>query len=107
MWPFELPLKIAVDQERQPGGERQHADDDRRGDEGPQRLVAGVDPQDRRRVAAHVVAGRPGQARLARLRVGADRHLVDRDQHLARLNQALQRVGEVVDHESCSAASRL
>ena len=98
MWPLRVAVEDRVDQERQPGEQRQHADDDRRGDEGPQRLVARVDPQDRRRVAAHVVAGRPGQPRLARLRVGPDRHLVDGDQHLARLDEALQRVGEVVDH---------
>ena len=52
-----------------------------------------------RRVAAHVGAGRVEQPRLARLRVGLDLDLVDGDQHLAGLDQALQRVGEVVDDE--------
>ena len=92
-----VAVEDPVDQERQPGRQRQQEDDGAGGGEGAQRLVAGVDPQDRRAVAAHVGAGRVEQPRLAGLRIGPDRHLVDRDQHLAGLDQALQRVGEVVD----------
>ena len=102
-----VAVEDRVDQERQPGGEGEQEDDGAGGGEGAQRLVAGVDAEDRRAVAAHVAAGRVEEPGLAGLRVGPDLDLVDGDQHLAGLDQALQRVGEVVDDESRSAASRL
>ena len=99
MWPLRVAVEDPVEQERHPGGDGEERDDEPGAGEDPQRLVAGVDAQDRERVAAHVGAGRVEEPRLARLRVGLDRDLVDGDQHLARLDQALQRVGEVVDDE--------
>ncbi len=71
---------------------------DGRGDhEQPQRLVERVDAEDRDPVAADVRPHRREQARLARLRVGPDRDVVDGDQHLARLDDRLERVGELGD----------
>ena len=97
MWPVLSPLKIQSIRNGSQASQGEQEDDGAGGGEGAQRLVAGVDPQDRRPVAAHVGAGRVEQPRLAGLRVGPDLDLVDRDQHLAGLDQALQRVGEVVD----------
>ena len=99
MWPLELPLKIASIRNGSQAQIARTKTTSGGGDEDPQRLVAGVDPQDRQRVAPHVGARGAGQPRLAGLRVGRDRHLVDRDQHFPGLDQALQRVGEVVDDE--------
>ena len=65
--------------------------------EQPQRLVERVDAEDRDPVAADVGGRRGEQARLARLRVGADRDVVDRHEHLARLDDRLERVGELGD----------
>ena len=67
-------------------------------EEQPQRLVERVDAEDRHAVAAHVGPHRREQARLARLRVGPDRDVVDGHQHLARLDDRLERVGELGDH---------
>ena len=60
-----------------------------------ERLVLGVDAEDRQRVAADVGRARGEQPRLARLGVGADRDVVDRHQQLAGLDDRLQRVGEL------------
>ena len=46
------------------------------------------------------------QPRLARLRVGLDRHVVDRDGHLARLDDRLQRVGVLRDDLQLRARPR-
>ena len=63
-----------------------------------QRLVLRVDAEDRERgVATDVSRHRREQPRLARLGVGLDRHVVDGDQQLARLDDRLQRVGELRD----------
>ena len=99
MWPVLSPLKIQSIRNGSQAARARIATTSAGGGEDPQRLVAGVDAEDRERVAAHVGAGRVEEPRLARLRVGLDLDLVDRDQHLAGLDQALQRVGEVVDDE--------
>ena len=65
--------------------------------EHPQRLVHRVDAEDRDPVAADVGPHRGEQPRLARLGVRPDRDVVDRDQHLARLDDRLERVGVVRD----------
>ena len=75
-------------------GEAHH---DRAAPEHLQRLVLRVDPEDRERVAPHVGRDRREQPRLARRRVGADRHVVDRDEQLAGLDDRLERVGELRD----------
>ena len=77
------------------GGGHRH---DRGGDEEhPHRLVQGVDAEDRAGVAPHVRPHRREQPRLARLLVRPDRHVVDRHEHLARLDDRLERVGELGD----------
>ena len=78
------PQTTARDQRHERGRDQEH----------PQRLVLRVDAEDRQRVRAHVRRDRPEQARLAHLRVGPDRDVVDRDQHLAGLDDRLERVGE-------------
>ena len=65
--------------------------------EDAQRLVHRVDAEDREAVAAHVGPHRREQPRLARLGVRPDRDVVDRDGHLARLDDRLERVGELRD----------
>ena len=62
-----------------------------------QRLVHRVDAEDRHGVAPDVAPHRREQARLARLLVGADRDVVDGDRELARLDDRLERVGELRD----------
>src|SRR5688572_9063103 len=83
--------------EAAPHDRRDEPDQDRRGHEHPQRLVHRVDPEDRDAVAADVGPHRREQPRLAQLLVRADRDVVDRDGHLARLDDRLERVGELRD----------
>ncbi len=71
-----------------------------------QRLVLRVDAEDRDRVAAHVGAHRREQPRLARLRVRPDRHVVDRDQLSAGLDDRLERVGELRRRRPAAARPR-
>ena len=106
MWPLLSPLRIQSSRNGIQAASASTPTTSAGGGEHPQRLVAGVDAQDREPVAPHVGAGRVEQPRLARLRVGLDLDLVDRDQHLAGLDQALQRVGEVVDDEQAAAPPR-
>ena len=97
-----MALAAAVgvgDDEADPDRERDHAHQRGEAPEHAQRLVLGVDAEDRDRVAPHVGAHRGEQPRLARLRVGAHRDVVDRDQLLAGLDDRLQRVGELRDHQ--------
>ncbi len=70
------------------GGRREHA----------QRLVERVDAEDREAVAADVRPHRREQPRGARLLVGAHRDVLDGHEHLAGLDQRLERVGELGDH---------
>ena len=98
MWPATPPPTDEVDEEADEERHCGHARDDRAAPEHPQRLVLRVDPEDRQSVAADVGRDRREQARLARLGVGADRDVVDRHQQLARLDDRLQRVGELRDH---------
>ena len=76
---------------------RDEPDQDRGGHEDAQRLVHRVDAEDRDPVAPDVGPHRREQARLAQLLVRADRDVVDRDGHLARLDDRLERVGELRD----------
>jgi hypothetical protein len=87
------------DDEAHPDGERAEQQDRRGGEEHAQRLVLGVDAEDRDRVAADVGGGRGEQARLARHRVGRDRDVIERHQLLAGLDDRLERVGEVRDDQ--------
>ena len=99
---LHVALAVAFDvgdREAHPHGDRRHADQGGQAPEHAQRLVLGVDAKDRHGVAPHVGAHRREQARLARLGVGADRDVVDRHEQLARLDDRLQRVGELGDHE--------
>ena len=99
MWPELSPWKTQSIRNGLQAHQRQHGDHRRQGGEDAQRLVAGVDAADRQAVAAHVAPGRVEQPRLPGLGVGADLDLVDGDQHLPGLDQALERVGEVVDDQ--------
>ncbi len=99
---LHVTLAAAVgvgDDEANPDRERDHTDQRGKAPEHAQRLVLGVDSEDRDGVAPHIGAHRGEQARLARLRVGADRDVIDRDELLARLDDRLQRVGELRDDE--------
>jgi hypothetical protein len=82
-----------ADEQRRPG----QPDDQRPAPEQLERLVLGPHPEDRQRVAAHVGAHGGEQPGVARLRVGPDRHVVDGDLELARLDDRLERVGELGD----------
>ncbi len=97
MWPPESPLKIQSIRNGVQAASAATRDDDRGGREDPQRLVHRVGAEDREGVAADVRPGRREEPRLAQLLVGADLDVVDRDEHLARLDQALERVGEAGD----------
>ena len=99
MWPLLSPLRIQSSRNGSQAASARIATRTPAVDEDPHRLVAGVDAEDREAVAADVGPGRAEQPRLAGLRVGLDRDLVDRDEHLAGLDHALERVGEVVDDE--------
>ena len=93
--PVAPPVDHPVDEERQPrqhGGAEHHRRQHR---EHEQRLVAGVDAEQRGRVAPHVGRHRAEQARLAGLLVGADGDVGHRHQALARLDERLERVGEL------------
>ena len=93
-WPAPSP-SIQKYRKRPHTPRRRQTDEQRRGHEHLQRLVQRVDAEDRDPVAADVGPHRREQARLAQLRVRPDRHVVDRDGHLARLDDRLERVGEL------------
>ena len=95
-WPRpEPPIQATMKRVQTPTA--REPDDERQRHEDPQRLVLGVDAEDRDAVAPHVGPHRGEQARLAQLRVRRDRHVVGRDQQLARLDDRLERVGELRD----------
>ncbi len=98
----ELHVAAAVagdpgDEEAAPGHERGQEQQEPDGEEHPQRLVLGVDAEDRDRVAPDVGPHRREQARLARLLVGPGWDVVDGHEQLARLDDRLERVGELRD----------
>ena len=97
MWPSPSPVE-EVEEEAGPDDRGDQPDDHRGRGEHPQRLVQRVDAEDRGGVAPHVGPHRGEQARLARLGVRPDLDVVDGHEHLARLDDRLQRVGELGDH---------
>ena len=98
MWPPGSSAKKKKQRKRSPDHRADERGDHRRGQEHAQRLVERVDAEDRDRVAPDVGPHRREQARLARLLVRPDRDVVDGHQHLARLDDRLERVGELRDH---------
>ena len=97
--PVAVSIEDPVDQEGHPGGQGQHADQDAEAGEDLEGLVARVDAEDGQAVSAHIGGSRAEEPGIAGLGVGADRDLADGDIALAGLDQALERVGEVVDHQ--------
>ena len=83
--------------EAQPRQQRRRSHQRRERPEDPQRLVLRVDAEDRDHVAAHVGPHGGEQPRLARLGVRTDRDVVDGHEHLAGLDDRLERVGELGD----------
>ena len=95
--PAAIAVEDPVDEEWGPGAQGGDGED-RRGDrEYAQGLVHRVGPEDREGVSAHVVPRGWKEARLALYAVGLDRNLIDREEHLSRLDQALERVREARD----------
>ena len=86
-----------VDDEVDEEGDGDQPEQGRASPEHLQRLMLGVDAEDRQAVAPDVGGHRGKQARLAGLRVRRDRHVGHGRVHLARLDQRLQRVGELGD----------
>ena len=98
-WPVAAvcgpPMKITRKRRNTASGERAHHD--RSAPEHPQRLILGIDPEDRQPVAADIGRDRREKSGVAGLGVGADRDVVEGDRELARLDDRLQGVGEPRD----------
>ena len=97
-WPAPSPLDVGDDEARRTATSASDEEQRARASEDPQRLVLGVDAEDRDRVAAHVAPTSTGTA-ATRASCGfvRDRHVVGRDEQLAGLDDRLERVGELRD----------
>jgi hypothetical protein len=99
---LDVPAGVVREEEEVEEARPDHDADERRhggrGHEHPERLVHRVDAEDRDGVAPDVGPHGREQARLARLLVRSDRDVVNGHEHLASLDDRLERVGELGDH---------